>query len=169
MIKLFENFNNKNLVEKLKKQILSDKKNINGFTVSTDLSVSLMWEGNDYFFYSTPYWDDNDQLPIEIFDVNTNEIDNFYYDLGTINKSDDINEKLHKYYDIINIITKRLNKRSNIVNTLKKIYDNIPDDIYEKDLLENNPNDFHDLDLTELENVYNDIESYYPELIIIYN
>lgn len=174
MIKKFEGFtyNEKifDLQDRFQKEIVGENKVINGFHCSFEMSGSIYWAGDDYMFYATPYWEDfTDKSGVEILDNDGNQIDYFEKYLGELT-SEEFPKLKQKYFDFVDRLTKRLIERNNKCEKLIKMYDNIPE-VELKDKLGDYDGDdmksFHELDLDEFENVYNEIINKYPELISI--
>lgn len=166
MIKTFEQYQNHNrdLVRYVWKKILSDKKEINGYYCQSEMSGSIMWQGEYYGMYATPYWELSDNLPIDIFDINYETIESMEIEREPLKDLKDADNFVKWYYIQIDKITKKLNKRFEIVKTLKSIYNNLPQYIKDKLIYQA---DRFELKMTtdEIINVYSIIEKEYPELI----
>lgn len=79
MIKTFEQFtySNEDLINKLFKEISNEKKIINGYSCSYEMSGAIEWQNasdNNYIIYATPYWNDDDNLPISIHENDSQDI-----------------------------------------------------------------------------------------------
>lgn len=166
MIKTFEQYKNKdkNLINFLWEKIIKDKKEINGFNVNADFgSGAIEWHGEDYGIFATPYWEYCDDLPIETFDQDGETFEELTIELEPIENLNDVDDFLIKYYDIIYNVTKKLNKRSEIVEVLTKIYDDLPLSI--KNQIEYKSEQFTNVKTDNLIQIYSIIEEKYPELI----
>jgi len=108
MIKTFENFN-ENLVDKLIEIVGYHDKNINGFSCFYDgKSGAIEWTTDKYTIYATPYWDGDNELPIEFLDNETQEqvIDFQRIKLDELKTMDDVKLFAIKYFEIIDELTK---------------------------------------------------------------
>lgn len=125
--RLYENIH-ENLVNKLRDIIISDKKNINGFDFYFDNMVgSFEWDGSYYEFYATPYWKNNNKLPVNIYNKDGFDIFNLYqeFNLPILNTDNDIKNCIKFYYKKIEQITLLLNNRVELKNNLELIKQNV--------------------------------------------
>jgi len=100
MIKTFENFN-EDLVDKLLNDIEDKNKIINGYSCEYESQGAIAWYNGKYSIYATPYWEGENQLPIEVSDYEGNQIDFTIVKLEELNNVNDIEPFIKKYFDII--------------------------------------------------------------------
>jgi hypothetical protein len=102
--------------------IIKDDKTINGFEFNEDSrSGAFEWYNGDYIIYSTPYWDGNMDLPIDITNKNGDEIDEQFFDLIELKNVNDVNSIIKFYYEKIDEITYQLSKRTELKKDLELI------------------------------------------------
>jgi hypothetical protein len=111
-LKLFENFNTDYLIQQFNSDILQgdNKIIINGFIMSYDnMSGTIEWFNDDYSIYATPYWNEDDEVPINVTNIHDDEkVLNMSVPLKKLEKIEDIIIAKQEYYNIIRDITKKL-------------------------------------------------------------
>jgi hypothetical protein len=152
----------KELVRLMWKKLNGYNTEINGFDIDCEHGT-ISWHGKDYGFYATPYWEYSDDLQIEIYDQNGDTFEEISVELNVLKNISDVDKEVDKYYKIIYDITEKLNKRSEIVEMLKKIYDHLPTLI--KNYIEYESEEFTNIKTDDLIHIYSIIEQKYPELI----
>ena len=106
----------------IQKRILDDKKTINGFIVDNNpMSGTLTWESDKYIMYATPFYDDQEHIPINIIDVDGNEFECYSIKQKYVTSEEDIDDYLETYYDNISKITSNINKRVELEELLPLI------------------------------------------------
>lgn len=124
-IKKFENKHDE-LAKIVQETIIKDNKVINNFSVYFDwMSGAIEWSNGNYVFYATPYWDGGKILPINISNIDGDEIEQTNIDLPTLKTNEDITNILNFYYKKIDKITKLLNERTKLKNIIEIISNSI--------------------------------------------
>lgn len=130
-LKIFETFgdyeHDDSLIDILIDKIIDEAPEIDGYTCSKEFNDVIEWVGsdkNDYIIISTPYWGD-DVIPLEVYNYYGEGIEG---EINSINikplkslKLEDIPDILKIYFKFIEKEIKRLNKRKEIINFLKKV------------------------------------------------
>jgi hypothetical protein len=85
------------------------------------ISGTLSWESEKYSIYATPFWEDNENIPISIVDSDGNEFDCYSIKQEYVTSEDDIDDYLETYYEKISKITSKVNKRVELEELLPLI------------------------------------------------
>ena len=115
MIKTFEQFtySNEDLINKLFHNISKDKKIINGYSCSYEMSGAIEWSTYDtqYTIYATPYWEDDNNLPIEIYDRETEDyVVTLNVKLKKLESLEDVKSVKQFYYDTMEYVINNIPK-----------------------------------------------------------
>lgn len=111
MIKLFEEFKFDYLYKLFINSIIEDNVIINGYVCSYDNMVGIIEWGNDtneFTVYTTPYYNEYDELAITVCDNNDEDVFNTVIKLKELKNMEDVEIVKKFYYDTMKHYLTRL-------------------------------------------------------------
>jgi len=147
-------------------KIKTDNKIINGFEFYVDYgSGAFTWGNHDFYVYATPYWEDEQFLPISVSNFDGDEIYDRQIKLKVLNSKKSVDNFINYYYEIINSLTLDLNKISElyeVIPILTNKYNRIKID----NLTITSIEDIKESNFDEVIKIYDFLIEKYPELFL---
>jgi len=166
-LKRFNESVHEDYVEILQDKIKNDKKIINRFEFYFDnMSNTFEWDSDNITIFATPYWEENLNLPIDILIDDTDR--NIVFELKELTSQKDVDNTINYYYEIIDSLTLKLNKISELNSVIPIILNKLSiikfDNIIIKSI-----DDIKKYDIDELVKLYNYLYKQYPEIFLAKN